>query len=74
MFIAPYGARPEIMHEVQRPLTMPVHPERIEFESPQLQKMLGDLPPSSSVTGIRFCEACMMSGCLSMGRRLFSTV
>jgi hypothetical protein len=38
MFIALYGARPEIMHEVQGPLTMPVHPERIEFESPQLHQ------------------------------------
>jgi hypothetical protein len=41
MFIALYGARPEIMHEVQRPLTMPVHPERIEFESPQLHQEVG---------------------------------
>src|SRR5208282_3647643 len=31
MFIALCGARPKIMHEVQRPPTMPVHPERIEF-------------------------------------------
>jgi hypothetical protein len=49
MFIALYGARPEIMHEVQRPLTMPVHPERIEFESLSSTRKSGQIGAVSRV-------------------------